>query len=91
MRKIIEIEIQPATQCVTLYMVGHNNNVRIKGFNRQTAPTVSDIEIHADERTGNPVIEIKVDGETYCIYENVPYVVYYETSFHQSKENDDAL
>ena len=83
MRKIIEIEIQPATQGATLYMVGHNNNVRIKGFNWQTAPTVSDIEIHADECTGNPIIEIKVGGETYCIYENVPYVVYYETSFHQ--------
>lgn len=83
MRKIIEIEIQPATQGTKCYLVGDRNEIRINGLNWQETPVVSDIEIHADEHTGNPIIEIKVGGETYCIYENVPYVAYYETSFHR--------
>ena len=83
MREIREIEIQPATQGATCYMVGDNNGIRIGGLDYQTAPVVSSIEIRVDETTNNPIIEIKVAGETYCIYENVPYAVYYKTSFHQ--------
>ena len=81
--EINRIDINPGTPGEITFELGSANGVRIKGLLGNENPAVSDINIYVSDETRNPVIEIEVQGETYCIYENVPYVVFYKTSFHQ--------
>jgi len=81
--EIREIEICPSTQGSTWYVVGKAINVTIEGLRVSDVPVVSGIKFHVSSETYNPIITIEVANETYCIYENVPYCVYYKTSFHQ--------
>lgn len=83
MSQIIEVEINPGTAGAICYMVGDSIGINIAGYLYPDKPKVSAIEIRVFEETRNTIIEILVGEETYCIYENVPYVVYYKTSFHK--------
>lgn len=83
MSNITQLIINPATEGATLYRVGTSNNIEIDGVDILESPKVSDIKVTVSPDTSNVIIQIYVEKELYCVYEDVSYVVYYKTSFHK--------
>lgn len=76
--EIIEIEINPASQGAMWYIVGKNLNVNVSEKVNGQVPVVTSIDVGVSKETRNSLITINVAGEPYCMYENVPYAVFYK-------------
>lgn len=83
MSKILSVSVNPHTKDEYHYEIGMPIN--IGEYTGGYAPTISEIKISVSKETNYPIIEIFVGGECYCVFENVKYAVYYETSYHTYK------
>ena len=80
--EIISIDINPSTQGEITYRLGKYLNVFINGTEKDS-PVVSAIDVYASPESKTTIVDIYVDGELYCRYNNVPYCAFYKTKHHK--------